>query len=153
MRVEPGFCDKIIKLDRSIRFVGVVNNRGEVIEGGFKHGVEPLLNGTDEQQMYIHSLSNLSILQSYSDRLGIVRYSLTEHEKVTLMTFPLDEKILCISTAPKADTNKIRGKVLKVLKSKQRGRARDIIRNSTTSKKQRRENLKKGEYNKKKSTK
>lgn len=141
MRVEPGFCDKIIKLDRSIRFVGVVNNRGEVIEGGFKHGVEPLLDGTDEQQMYIHSLSNLSVLQSYSDRLGIVRYSLTEHEKVILMTFPLDEKILCISTTPKADTSRIRDKVLKVLKSKERGRARDKVRNSTTSKKQRREKI------------
>lgn len=141
MRVEPGFCDKIIKLDRSIRFVGVVNNRGEVIEGGFKHGVEPLLDGTDEQQMYIHSLSNLSVLQSYSDRLGIVRYSLTEHEKVILMTFPLDEKILCISTTPKADTSRIRDKVLKLLESKERGRARDKVRNSTTSKKQRREKI------------
>jgi hypothetical protein len=49
---EPSLCDRIIKLDRSIRFVGIVNNRGEVIEGGFKQGVEPMLNGTDEQQMY-----------------------------------------------------------------------------------------------------
>jgi hypothetical protein len=111
-------CDTIIKLDRNIRFVGVVNNRGEVIEGGFKQGIEPLLNGTDEQQMYIHSLANLTMLQSYSDRLGMVRYSLTEHEKVILMTFPLgDGSILCLSAAPKADTIKIRDKVMKVLES------------------------------------
>ena len=32
-------------------FVGIVNSRGEVIEGGFKQGVEPLLNETEEQQM------------------------------------------------------------------------------------------------------
>jgi hypothetical protein len=111
-------CDTIIKLDRNIRFVGVVNNRGEVIEGGFKQGIEPLLNGTDEQQMYIHSLANLTVLQSYSDRLGMVRYSLTEHERVILMTFPLgDGSILCLSATPKADTIKIRDKVMKVLKS------------------------------------
>ena len=73
MRVEPSLCEKIIKLDRNIRFAGIVNKRGEVIEGGFKQGVEPLLNGTDEQQMYIHSLSHLTMLQSYSDKLGIVR--------------------------------------------------------------------------------
>jgi hypothetical protein len=76
---ESNLCDRIIKLDRSIRFVGIVNNRGEVIEGGFKQGIEPLLNGTEEQHMYIHSLSNLTMLQSYSDRLGMVRYGLTEH--------------------------------------------------------------------------
>jgi hypothetical protein len=114
---ELSLCDRIIKLDRGIRFVGIVNNRGEVIEGGFKQGVEPLLNGTDEQQMYIHSLSNLTMLQSYSDRLGMVRYSLTEHEKVTLMTFPHGDGVLCISAMSKANMNNIREKVMKVLKS------------------------------------
>jgi hypothetical protein len=114
---KHSLCDRIIKLDRSIRFVGIVNNRGEVIEGGFKQGVEPLLNGTDEQQMYIHSLSNLTMLQSYSDRLGMVRYSLTEHEKVTLMTFPHGDGVLCISAMSKANMNNIRDKVMKVLKS------------------------------------
>ena len=120
---ELSLCDRIIKLDRSIRFVGIVNNRGEVIEGGFKQGVEPMLNGTDEQQMYIHSLSNLTTLQSYKDRLGMVRYSLTEHEKVILITFPLGDGILCVSALPKANMNKIRDKVMKVLNSKSRSSA------------------------------
>ena len=118
---ELSLCERIIKLDRSIRFVGIVNNRGEVIEGGFKQGVEPMLNETDEQQMYIHSLSNLMMLQSYKDRLGMVRYNLTEHEKVILMTFPLGDGILCVSALPKVNMNKIREKVMKVLKSKSRG--------------------------------
>src|ERR671920_2207154 len=114
---EHSLCDRIIKLDRSIRFVGIVNNRGEVIEGGLKQGIEPLLDEADEQQMYIHSLSNLTMLQSYSDRLGMVRYSLTEHEKVTLMTFPHGDGVLCISAMSKANMNNIREKVMKVLKS------------------------------------
>jgi hypothetical protein len=118
MPVERSLCDNIIKLDRSIRFVGIVNSRGEVIEGGFRQGVEPLLNGTDEQQMYIHSLSNLTMLQSYSKRLGKLRYSLTEHDRVTLLTFPLGDTILCLSAKPKADINKIRIKVMKVLNRK-----------------------------------
>ncbi|MDQ3882977.1 MAG: hypothetical protein M3243_02875 [Thermoproteota archaeon] len=115
---ERTLCDVIIKLDRSIRFVGIVNSRGEVIEGGFKQGIEPLLNGADEQQMYIHSLSNLMLLQSYNDKLGMVRYSLTEHEKVTLITFPLRDGILCLSTMPNANKDKIREKVMKVLKTR-----------------------------------
>jgi hypothetical protein len=110
--------DRIIKLDRNIRFVGVVNSRGEVIEGGFQHGVQPLLGGTDEQQMYIQSLSNMTMFQNYSDRLGKVRYSITKHEKVTLMTFPLDDGILCVSASPKANINKIHNKVSKVIKER-----------------------------------
>ncbi len=136
---EPTLCERIIKLDRSIRFVGIVNNRGEVIEGGFKQGLEPLLNGTDEQQMYIHSLSNLTMLQSYNDRLGKVRYSLTEHEKVTLMTFPLGDGILCLSAMPKANMDKIRDKIVKVLKSKSRS---STAGGSTSSKKPSKKNNK-----------
>ena len=139
---EPSLCDRIIKLDRSIRFVGIVNNRGEVIEGGFKQGVEPLLNGTDEQQMYIHSLSNLTMLQSYKDRLGMVRYNLTEHEKVILITFPLGDGILCVSALPKANMNKIRDKVMKVLKSKSR---RSMTSGSSSGKKPSKKNKKKVE--------
>jgi hypothetical protein len=118
---QPSLSDMIIRLDRRIRFAGIVNNKGEVIEGGFKKGVEPLLDGADEQQMYVHSLSNLTMLESYSRRLGRVRYSLTEHEKVTLMSFPIGDRILCISATPNADMNKIREKVMRVL-NRRRGR-------------------------------
>jgi hypothetical protein len=144
---EPTLCERIIKLDRSIRFVGIVNNKGEVIEGGFKQGVEPLLNGTDEQHMYIHSLSNLTMLQSYSDRIGAMRYSLTEHEKVTLMTFPLGDRILCLSAMPKTKIDKIRDKVMKVLKSKSR---RSMTSGSSRGKKPSKKNKKKVENKSKK---
>ena len=133
---EPSLCNGIIKLDRSIRFVGILNNRGEVIEGGFKQGIEPLLDGTDEQKMYIHSLTNLTMMQSYSDRVRMVRYSLTEHENVTLMTFPLRDGIFCLSAMPKAYMNKIGDKVMKVLKSKSSSNTRSSITgsNKTTGK-------------------
>lgn len=116
--MQRNLCDRIIKLDKNIRFVGIVNSRGEVIEGGFQQGVQPLLNETEEQQMYIQSLWNLTTLESYSDRLGRVRYSITEHEKVTLMTFPLADGILCLSTTPRANMNKIRDKVMLAIKKK-----------------------------------
>lgn len=116
--MQGNLCDRIIKLDPNIRFVGIVNSRGEVIEGGFQQGVEPLLNETEEQQMYIQSLWNLTTLESYSDRLGRVRYSITEHEKVTLMTFPFGTGILCLSVTPKTNAAKIRDKVAQAIKKK-----------------------------------
>jgi hypothetical protein len=113
---QRNLCDRIIKLDRNIRFAGIVNDRGEVIEGGFQQGVKPLLDGTDEQQMYMQSLWNVTTLQRYSGRLGKVRYSMTEHDKVVLMTFPLGDGILCLSTSSRIDAGKIRDKVMKAIK-------------------------------------
>ena len=112
-------CNTIIKLDRNIRFVGIVNDKGEVIEGGFQDGVEPLLEGSDEQEMYTNSLSNMGLLKNYSDRLGKVKYSLTEHQKIAMMTFPLDNDILCLSVYSK-DTNvdKLKNTILEIISSR-----------------------------------
>ena len=68
--------------------------------------------------MHINSLSNLTMLQSYSDRPRNGCYSLTEHEKVALITFPLRDSILCLSGALMANMNEIRDKVMKVLKDR-----------------------------------
>jgi hypothetical protein len=116
LAVSRNLCDKIIKLDRNIRFVGIVNNKGEVIDGGFQEGVEPLLDESDEQEMYANSLLNMTLLQNFSDRLGKVKYSLTEHQKIALMTFPIDNGILCISVYVK-DTNldKLKNAILRII--------------------------------------
>jgi hypothetical protein len=53
--VKGNLCGRIVKLDPQIRFVGIVNSKGEVVEGGYHEGVEPLLDGQDEQIMYMHS--------------------------------------------------------------------------------------------------
>ena len=114
--MRRNLCDVLIKLDRNIRFVGIVNNKGEVIEGGFQEGVEPLLQDSEEQEMYINSLSNMALFQNFSDRLGKVKYSLTEHQKIALMSFPLDNGILCLSVYVK-DTNvdRLKNAILKIM--------------------------------------
>lgn len=116
--MQGSLCERVIKLDKNIRFAGVVNNNGEVIEGGFQKGMQPLLNGTAEQQLYIQSLSNVITLRQFREKLGEFRYSITEHDKVKLMTFPLKDNILCLSTTHKAPSEKIRDKVLALLKEK-----------------------------------
>ena len=118
---QSSLSDRIIKLDKNIRFVGIVNGRGEVIEGGFQRGIQPLLDGADEQQMYVQSLANVTVLQQFSDRLGKVRYSITEHDKVILLTVPLADGILCVSASSKADPIKIRDKVMKSIKVRSKG--------------------------------
>lgn len=133
--MEPNtknICEKIIKLDRNIRFAGIVNEHGEVIEGGFQQGVAPLLGDTDEQQLYLHSLTNVSALAAYKDQLGSLKFSMTEHEKVTLMTFPLgDGTILCISTTPRGRLESIKEKVHGVIKEYHSAKSRSRTSKST----------------------
>lgn len=115
--MKGNLCERIVKLDPQIRFVGIVNSKGEVVEGGYQEGVEPLLDGQDEQIMYMHSLSNMALLHNLSDKLGNVKYSLIEHQKVVLVTFPLNNDILCLSISSGADVEKIKNTIIAIISS------------------------------------
>ena len=114
--IKMNICEEIFTLDGSIRFVGLVNKEGEVIEGGFRKGIEPLLNQNEEQDMYLQSLSNINFFQSFSEKFGPVDYLIIRQERITMMTFPFQERILCISTSSKSDLDKIRDETVDRLK-------------------------------------
>ena len=114
--IKMNLCEELFTLDDSIRFVGLVNKEGEVVEGGFRKGIEPLLNQNEEQDMYLQSLSNINFFQSFSEKFGPVDYLVIRQEKITMMTFPLNEKILCISTSSHSSIDKIRDETVERLK-------------------------------------
>jgi len=105
-------CELIFNFDDGIRFVGIVNQNSEVIEGGFKKGVEPLLDMAEEQDMYLQSISNMTFFQSFSSKFGPVDYLVTKQKKITMITFPYNKNILCLSVSSFANIDKIRDMVL-----------------------------------------
>lgn len=108
-------CNEIFAVDKNIRFVGIVNKEGEVIEGGFRKGIEPLLDQSEEQDMYVQSLSNISFFQSFSEKFGPVDYLLIRQKKITMMTFPYRANILCISVSSQSDIDRIRDETIKTI--------------------------------------
>lgn len=113
--VRNEMCDKVFSIDNNIRFVGLVNKEGEVVGGGFKKGIEPLLNQTEEQDMYVQSLSNMNFFQSFSEKFGQVDYLIIRQKKISIMTFPHRDEILCISTSSESDIDYIRDQTIHLL--------------------------------------
>ena len=109
------FCESIFNIDEEIRFVGIVNKNSEVIDGGFKKGIEPLLDVNEEQDMYLQSLSNMTFFQSFSKKFGPVDYLITKQKKITIMTFPYKKDILCMSVSSKTNVDKVRDIVIESL--------------------------------------
>ena len=114
-KIKENFCNHIFNIDEKIRFVGIVNKDSEVIDGGFKKGIEPLLDVNEEQDMYLQSLSNMSFFQSFSKKFGPVDYLLTKQKKITMMTFPFKNTILCLSVSSISDIDKVRDDTLNLL--------------------------------------
>ncbi len=113
--LKGNLCNLIFDIDEKIRFVGIVNKESEVIEGGFKKGIEPLLDVNEEQDMYLQSLSNMTFFQSNSRKFGPVDYIITKQKKITIMTFPFKGDILCLSASSYTDIDKIRDETIKII--------------------------------------
>jgi len=112
---RKNICNEIFAVDKNIRFVGIVNREGEVIEGGFRKGIEPLLDQNEEQDMYLQSLSNISFFQSFSEKFGPVDYILIRQKKITMITFPYKGEIICISASSQSDIDRIRDESIKII--------------------------------------
>ena len=114
-RFRRDICNEIFAINNDIRFVGIVNREGEVIEGGFRKGIEPLLDQNEEQDMYLQSLSNISFFQSFSEKFGPVDYLLIRQKKITMITIPYKANILCISVSSQSDIDRIRDETIKIV--------------------------------------
>jgi len=114
-RFTKDICNDIFAIDKNIRFVGIVNREGEVIEGGFRKGIEPLLDQNEEQDMYLQSLSNISFFQSFSEKFGPVDYLMIRQKKITMITIPYKDEILCISASSQSEIDRIRDETIKIV--------------------------------------
>ena len=99
---------KILDLDPQVRFAGVANNKGELVAGGQKDDVEKLL-AEDDVKMSIHyALQKRDLYTNLAYKIGHETSSITEYEKVTMITVPINSsELFLISTEPRADYLKI----------------------------------------------
>ncbi len=103
-----GLSDEVLKLVPNVRFAGVANSKGEQIAGGPKEGIDPILSD-DEVAMSIHyALQKRELYTNLAYKIGKERSSITEYEKVTLISIPINSnELFLVSTEPRADYLKI----------------------------------------------
>lgn len=99
---------RVFDLDPQIRFAAVVNNKGELIAGGPKDNVEQFLVG-DQIDMSIHYvLQKRSLFINLAYKIGHERSSITEFDKVTMISIPINSnELFLISTELRTDYLKI----------------------------------------------
>ncbi|HEY5735480.1 MAG TPA: DUF6659 family protein [Nitrosopumilus sp.] len=99
---------QVLDIDPKVRFAGVTNSKGEMVAGGQKENVEKLLDG-DNVKMSIHyALQKRDLYTNLAYKIGKELSSITEYEKVTMISVPLNSnELFMVSTEPRADYLKI----------------------------------------------
>ena len=97
-------CKKALEIDSKIRFTGVLNNKGILTSGGNKEGTESFLSPEEIGMATHYTLQRWIQCQNLSYKIGNEKSSITEYDKVTMISMPLSgNELFLISTEPGAD--------------------------------------------------
>ena len=99
--------DTIMNMDKRIRFVGVLDNNGRLIEGGMRKNIPSLLEAEKNDLFFLRILSDLKELEDFKNSLGEVKYIYIQMDKVSFVIMRLknedhedDSLMLLVSMEP-----------------------------------------------------
>ncbi|MCH8833522.1 MAG: hypothetical protein IIA81_04445 [Thaumarchaeota archaeon] len=113
-RILQQKCDLLLKEDE-VRFAGLINNMGKLVAGGFRKGIVPLEDQAEQRKMYMELALRVSMRMEFDYSLGPVKYSASRRKKVVMMSFPINNNVLMISTETSIDIDKFAQKVSKII--------------------------------------
>jgi hypothetical protein len=94
--------DKIMSLDKNIRYVAVVGgSNNELLESRMREGVKSL-SGDKEDRWFAQVLAPVMLegAEKLERDLGIIAYSLVRYFKVTMVMMKIQEYLVTFSTEP-----------------------------------------------------
>jgi hypothetical protein len=99
-------CKKIQQNLPNMRFVGVINQLGHLVAGGFSNDVLPYLSRDRELMMYMGLVLELNMRKDFDDALGQVKYLHSQRGKVSMISIPMGKHIVLLATEIDADIPK-----------------------------------------------
>ena len=92
--------EKIVNLDSHMRFVAIIDLKGNIIEGIMKEGKTSLESQKQEEHFCKQVADRRRMRQEFDKTLGKVRYVHVEREKVTQFVIYTKRKTLFITIEP-----------------------------------------------------
>ncbi len=108
-------CKKVMDLDPKIRFAGLINEKGRLFAGGMREGVKSLEDQKDDEMLYMELVLRARMRREFDKVLGPVQFAMSYRERVIIMSFPVNDSVLLLSTEKGIDFSAIPFKVLKLI--------------------------------------
>ena len=108
-------CDQIHKLDPKIRFAGIINERGRLIEGGMKSGLTTFSSAKDDEMLFMELVLRVKMRQEFDTQLGKVKFAMALRDKVLEMSFPIDKHVLFVVSESDVDFGVLPKKIIQII--------------------------------------
>ncbi len=95
--LEP-LCDSILRLNKSIQSVAVINNRGRVVEKISRSKFDSQFPDHLSELFCMNCVLQVSMGRDFDENYGPINYHISERKNLTMITFSLDENVILITT-------------------------------------------------------
>ena len=82
-------CKGVIAKDSSIRFAGIANQMGNLIEAAYREGLQPLMDRQETEHYTIQTVLRASTRETFENKIGKQRYAIAVYEKLIRATVPI----------------------------------------------------------------
>jgi hypothetical protein len=100
-------CGKILAISPRIRYAGIINKFGRTLAGGLRRGVVPLLKPDEARNEHFIEGTRNQLRKNFEQSIGREEYTLTENEKVKILTLSGEEHFYYITVDKETATNEV----------------------------------------------
>lgn len=100
-------CSNILAISPRIRYAGIINKFGRTLAGGLRKGVVPLLKPDEARNEHFIEAMRNQLRKSFEKSIGTEEYTLTENEKVKILTLSSEEYFYYITMDKETSTNEV----------------------------------------------
>ncbi|MDQ3873915.1 MAG: hypothetical protein M3258_09945 [Thermoproteota archaeon] len=86
------FCDKVVTLDKSIRFAGIADGDGHLVAIAERKGLRPLLNPEERAQYAITAATRQYTRLRWEYLLGKINYAMSNYANLIRATIPIADQ-------------------------------------------------------------
>ena len=100
-------CSNVLAVSPRIRYAGIINKFGRTLAGGLRKGVVPLLKPDEARNEHFIEATRNQLRKNFEKSIGREEYTLTENEKVKILTLSGEEHFYYITVDKETSTDEI----------------------------------------------
>jgi hypothetical protein len=93
-------CTEAFKFDRRVRSASILDESGRTLAGGMRKGIPSLEPQSEDLRLIANITIQLSTDKTWDKYFGKTQYTFIKREKVSILTFPLGNKLMLVSAEP-----------------------------------------------------
>ena len=95
------FCEELLNLDMSLRWIGISNKYGVLINVEQRQGLQPLMSEEESEEYAAAAVSRYRTRVKFQTKIGKLNYAVGRYENVTRVTVPISNEYFVLLTVDK----------------------------------------------------